>query len=113
MELINMLVDIIIVILLVSGIFFFTMGVIGLIRFPDVYSRMHATTKCDTLGTGLVLLALILAQPLTVASAKIFFIILFIWITNPTTAHIIAKAAYKTDISHSDETEIVDHVREE
>ena len=48
MELINMLVDIIIVILLVSGIFFFTMGVIGLIRFPDVYSRMHATTKCDT-----------------------------------------------------------------
>ncbi len=109
----GVIIDFIVIALLILGIFFFTVGVIGLIRFPDVYSRMHATTKCDTLGAGLVLFALILAQPFTVASAKIFFIILFIWITNPTTAHIIAKAAYKTDIKCTEETEVIDHCKGE
>lgn len=43
-----------------AGIFFFMAGTIGLLRFPDAFSRLHAITKADTLGLGLVILGLIL-----------------------------------------------------
>jgi multicomponent Na+:H+ antiporter subunit G len=91
----------IIIVLLVAGVFFFLVGVAGLLRLPDVYSRMHATTKCDTLGAGLILLALVLHSlntGLFNASVKLIIMILFIWITNPTAAHVIARAAYRNKI---------------
>jgi multicomponent Na+:H+ antiporter subunit G len=68
-----------------------------LLRLPDVYNRLHATTKCDTLGAGLVLLSLAL-QSTTVIGIRLALLILFILITNPTAAHLIARAAYKTGI---------------
>ncbi|WP_350343302.1 monovalent cation/H(+) antiporter subunit G [Proteinivorax hydrogeniformans] len=81
--------------LLLAGAFFFLVGTIGLLRMPDVYSKMHATTKCDTLGAGLILLGLMVYShgELDVA-IKLFLVIVFIWLTNPTAAHIIAKADY-------------------
>ncbi|NLC12299.1 MAG: monovalent cation/H(+) antiporter subunit G [Firmicutes bacterium] len=79
--------------LIILGIFFFCVGVIGLLRFPDVYTRLHATTKCDTLGAGLVLLGLAL-QTNFFTAIKLLLLIIFIWLTNPTGAHIIAKVAY-------------------
>lgn len=88
-------VDILITVLLVSGCFFFLVGTVGLIRLPDAFTRMHATTKCDTLGAGLLLLALIVHQGFSITSLKLLIILIFIWITNPTAAHIIAKAAYQ------------------
>ena len=89
-----MIVDIIIVLLIVSGLFFFFVGVVGLIRMPDVFTRMHATTKCDTMGAGLVFLGLIIWQGFTLVSFSILLILVFVWITNPTAAHAIAKSAY-------------------
>ncbi|MEN1759121.1 monovalent cation/H(+) antiporter subunit G [Anoxynatronum sibiricum] len=83
-----------IVILLAGGLFFFLVGTMGLLRLPDAFTRMHATTKCDTLGAGLVLVALIVHQGFHMISLKLLVILVFIWITNPTAAHIIAKAAY-------------------
>jgi multicomponent Na+:H+ antiporter subunit G len=88
----------IIIILLAAGIFFFLVGVAGLLRLPDVYCRMHATTKCDTLGAGLILLALALHSGFTNASVKLLFMILFIWLTNPTAAHVISQAAYRNKV---------------
>lgn len=88
----------IIIFVLAAGIFFFLVGVVGLLRLPDVYSRMHATTKCDTLGAGLILFALVLYSGFSNASVKLLFMILFIWITNPTAAHVIARAAYRNKI---------------
>ncbi|MDW7651259.1 MAG: monovalent cation/H(+) antiporter subunit G [Bacillota bacterium] len=85
----------IIILFLAAGVFFFFIGVIGLLRLPDVYSRMHATTKCDTLGAGLILFALVLYSGFTNASVKLLFMIAFIWLTNPTAAHVIARAAYR------------------
>lgn len=85
----------IIIITLALGIFFFIVGVAGLLRLPDVYSRMHATTKCDTLGAGLILFALVLYSGFSGASVKLLLMIAFIWITNPTAAHVIARAAFK------------------
>lgn len=50
--------------LLVSGAFFFLAGTVGLLRFPDIYCRLHALTKADNLGLGLVVLGLIV-QPMS------------------------------------------------
>lgn len=84
------------IILLIGGSFFFLVGTIGLIRLPDAFTRMHATTKCDTLGAGLILVSLMIYQGFHMISLKLFIILLFIWLTNPTAAHIIAKAAYNS-----------------
>lgn len=83
--------------LIFAGVFFFAVGVLGLLRFPDVYTRLHATTKCDTLGAGLILIGLALQGSLTVI-VKLAIIVLLIWITNPTAAHVISRAALKSGI---------------
>lgn len=90
----EIVVNIIILLFLISGIFFFFVGVVGLLRMPNVFSRMHATTKCDTMGAGLVFAGLIMWQGVSFISANILLILIFVWITNPTAAHAIAKAAY-------------------
>jgi len=81
----------------VGGLFFLFVGTFGLLRLPDVYNRLHATTKCDTLGAGLVLLSLALQSSLTVG-IRLALLIIFILVTNPTAAHVIARAAYKTGL---------------
>lgn len=77
-----------------GGLFFFFVGTVGLIRLPDVFSRMHATTKSDTLGAGLIIISAMLYLGFDIASVKLLFVLIFIWITNPTAAHIISKAVY-------------------
>lgn len=90
-------IDIISIISLVGGLFFLSVGTVGLLRLPDVYNRLHATTKCDTLGAGLLLLSLALQSSLAVA-IRLVLLAVFILITNPTAAHVIAKAAYKIGV---------------
>jgi len=90
----NILVELIILV----GLFFFITGTIGLLRFPDFYSRMHATSKCDTLGLSLIIIGLALYQGINIATIKIIFIAIFVFITNPTGAHAIARAAFKCGI---------------
>jgi len=82
----------------IVGLFFLAVATIGLLRLPDVYNRLHATTKCDTLGAGLVLLSLALQSELAVA-VRLALLIVFIVITNPTAAHVIARAAYRIGIN--------------
>ncbi|MEA1908786.1 MAG: monovalent cation/H(+) antiporter subunit G [Euryarchaeota archaeon] len=88
------IINVLTVTLLLIGAFFMLAGTIGFVRFPDFYSRMHATGKCDTLGEGLMLVALIIYGGATFVSVKILFLILFILLANPTSTHAIAKAAY-------------------
>lgn len=59
-----------------TGIFFFIAGTIGLIRFPDAYSRLHAITKADTLGLGLVIFGLIMQSD----SIRSVVLMLSIWV---------------------------------
>jgi multicomponent Na+:H+ antiporter subunit G len=92
-----MLLNIISSVLIFFGVFFFAVGVIGLLRLPDVYTRLHATTKCDTLGAGLILLGLFLQGNIFIA-IKLLLIIILLWIANPTAAHVIAKASYYSGI---------------
>jgi len=89
--------EVIIFILLIASGFFFSVGTIGLLRMPDTFTRMHATTKSDTLGAGLALVALMIYRGLDAVTLKLIFILLFVWITTPTAAHIIAKATYNQD----------------
>lgn len=77
--------------LMSGGLFFFIIGSIGLIRFPDALTRAHGAAKCDTLGALLCVLSLLTQVGITGAAFKLVLIILFIWITNPTATHLIAR----------------------
>jgi multicomponent Na+:H+ antiporter subunit G len=86
-------------ILIIAGVFFFTTSTIGLLRFPDCYTRMHATGKGDTLGSLLTLAGLALytldtglSVDSVLMSIKTMFIAVFIFVVNPTATHAIAKA---------------------
>jgi multicomponent Na+:H+ antiporter subunit G len=81
----------------ISGGFFFLMvGSIGLIRLPDVYNRMHAVGKCDTLGNGLMLIGLILFMINDFGSVvKLALIAALVITINPVITHIMAKTAYE------------------
>lgn len=81
---------------LLTGLFFFAAGTLGLLRFPDVLTRMHATTKCDTLGAGLVLVGLMFFPGGVYLRLKLALVIAFLWLTNPTAAHYMARAVYRS-----------------
>jgi multicomponent Na+:H+ antiporter subunit G len=96
--LLNQVLSFLALISLGGGLFFLFVGTVGLLRLPDVFNRLHATTKCDTLGAGLILLSLAL-QSSAAVGIRLILLALFILITNPTAAHVIARAAYKTGIT--------------
>lgn len=81
----------------IGTLLFFT-SAIGLIRLPDVYTRMHAATIGDTLGLGMIIAGAILEEGATLASIKMLIIIIFVFLTNPTAAHAMARAAYKNGV---------------
>lgn len=79
---------------LFGGFFFLFVGVVGLLRLPDVYTRMHAMGKCDTLGAGLILVALMLLIWDVTNITKLILILAMIATINPIITHLIAKTAY-------------------
>jgi len=86
---------------ILGGLFFFLVGTIGIIRFPDVLSRIHAAAKCDTLGALLCLTGLIIFNGFNMISLKILLVLIFIWVTNPTASHLIGKAEYIRTNTHN------------
>jgi len=98
-------------ILITIGVLFDIFGCIGLVRFPDVYNRLQASTKCVTLGTILLLFGVALISGLGPISAKAIICGLFILITSPTAAHAIAKGAYSSGVKLWDKS-IVDKYAE-
>ncbi len=89
-----MLLEYIAIFFLMGGLFFLVVGVVGLIRLPDVYNRMHAMGKCDTLGAGLVLIGLMLLIMDITNITKLILIGIMIATINPIVTHLIAKTAY-------------------
>jgi multicomponent Na+:H+ antiporter subunit G len=79
--------------LLVAGGFFCIVGALGMLRMPDLYTRMHAASVVDTLGAGLVLLGLLLQAGWTLVAVKLLMIALIIFFASPTATHALAKAA--------------------
>ena len=89
---------IIAVILIVAGLFFLTVSSIGLLRFPDFYTRTHAVGKSETLGTILTLTGLAIYNGWELSTFKILFIIAFVVVANPTATHAIARAALRSGL---------------
>ena len=86
----------VVVVLASAGAFFFLVGTLGLLRFPDFYARTHAATKCDTVGAGAVLLALALLRGLQPDVMKLILLAGLVLLSSPTAAHALARAAYRT-----------------
>ncbi len=87
-----------VVALLVGGVFFGLVAVVGLLRLPDLYTRAHAASKSDTLGAVLSFAAVALVFGADFATAKVVFLLVFMFVTNPTAAHAITRAAFDQGI---------------
>ena len=85
-----------------GGSAFSLIGGIGLLRMPDFYTRAHAASLTDTLGATLILLGLGIYNGLDLVSVKLFIIFLFLYLTSPTAAHALVKAAYSKGLEAPD-----------
>jgi multicomponent Na+:H+ antiporter subunit G len=85
-------------IFILIGLLFDIFGCVGLIRLPDVYNRLQATTKCVTLGTCGILLGTIIIKGLGATAIKAFLCILFLILTSPAAAHALAKGAHASGV---------------
>jgi multicomponent Na+:H+ antiporter subunit G len=94
--------------LIIAGVLFDLSGCVGLVRLPDVYNRIQASTKCVVLGTTLILLGSMAWLGSPQAAVKGLICILFILITSSTAAHALARAAYRSDVELW-ERSVVDH----
>ena len=90
--------EIAVLVLAVVGVFFAVVAVVGLVRLPDLYTRAHSTSKSETLGAVLVLAAVAIAFEGTLSTLKVVLLLLFMFLTNPTAAHAIVRAAAEQDI---------------
>jgi len=82
-----------IIVIALAGAFFGGVAAVGIVRLPDVYTRAHAASKSDTLGAVLTVGAAALALQTGLSTAKAVFLLLFMFLTNPTAAHAIVRAA--------------------
>lgn len=79
--------------LLMGGSFFALVGGIGVLRLPDVFTRMHASGITDTLGAGLILTGLMVEAGFTMVTVKLILVLAFLWFTSPVSTHALARSA--------------------
>jgi multicomponent Na+:H+ antiporter subunit G len=97
--------DIIVVALLIFGLVFFTGGAVGILRFPDFYTRLHPAGKLDTMGSLLMMMALALfnlhhlSLATLLTSLKILLIVVFFFLSSPTAIHGIVDAGVRAGLS--------------
>ncbi len=90
--------------IIVIGLVFDFFGCLGLIRFPDVYTRLQASAKCVTLGTCGILFGLFICTGFTATGIKALLCIVFILLTAPVSAHALARGAYRSGVRPCDKT---------
>jgi multicomponent Na+:H+ antiporter subunit G len=86
------LVDLFSIVAISIGVFFFLAGIAGLLRFPDALSRLHALTKADNLGLGLVVLGLLPRSDSLLAALKLIAIWALVQLAGATTAQLVGRA---------------------
>ena len=97
--------DIVVTLLLFCGLIFFTGGAIGIIRFPDFYSRLHPAGKLDTMGSLFMMIGLALfnlhhlSLDSLLTSLKIILIMVFVFISSPTAIHGIVDAGVNAGLT--------------
>ena len=83
--------------------------VVGLYRFHYVLNRLNVAAKCDTFGILLSFASLIVIYGWNIASLKIFLILIFLWIANPVSGHLIAHLEVATNPNIKEECEVIHH----
>lgn len=86
-------IDILSWILLLAGSYFFVVGAVGLVRMPDVFSRMHGASVKETLGSGLLIAGMMLQAGFGQVSGKLFILGALFFLTAPVAAHALGQAA--------------------
>ena len=81
-------------VLAVAGVLFFLAGTLGLLRFPDIYTRIHALTKADNLGLGLICLGAAVQSASLMTALKLLLIWIFVLLAAATGASLIAQTAH-------------------
>ena len=94
--------DILVWACLVGGGLFSVIGGVGLLRMPDFYTRTHAASLTDTMGATLILLGLAIHNGIDLVTVKLVIIFLFLFLTSPTAAHALVKAAYSKGLEAPD-----------
>jgi multicomponent Na+:H+ antiporter subunit G len=92
------MIDWIVFIFLITGALFILISAIGILRLPDLFMRMHATTKTNSIGIALILVGTMMAFPQVTNVLKGLMIIIFIYLTSPLGAHMIGKAGLITNV---------------
>ncbi len=90
-----MIIDVLSWTCLLAGGFLGVSGGIGILRFPDFFTRLHAAGVTDTLCAALILVGLMMQAGLGLVMVKLVFIFLFLSLTSPTATHALARAALR------------------
>ena len=91
------MIDVVSSLLIVAGVGFYLAGSIGLLRLPELYARLHALTKADNLGLGLLTAGLMLQSPDRLYALKLLLIWLAVLAASATSAHLIARHARRRE----------------
>lgn len=89
------MIDTLAILAIFSGLFFFLSGSIGLLRLPDLFSRLHALAKADNVGLALVALGAIILEPAVINDFKIVIIWLLVMAASAISSHLVARHALR------------------
>jgi multicomponent Na+:H+ antiporter subunit G len=92
------MIDILGMVLIGIGLFFDLMGCVGLVRMPDLYNRLQASTKCVTFGTCSILAGVFVMTGFNATGIKAILCIVFVLLTSPVAAHALARAAHRSGL---------------
>ena len=93
----SMLLDVFSIAAIVAGAFFYLAGTVGLLRFPDAYTRLHALTKADNLGLVLVVVGLLPQVGSVLAALKLILVWLLVMLSSAAVSQLIARSARRQD----------------
>jgi len=82
--------------LVLGGCFFILVGALGLIRMPDIFTRLHAGGVMDTMGAGMLLAGLMFQTGLSLVTVKLALVLAFVWFSSPISTYALARAALKS-----------------
>jgi multicomponent Na+:H+ antiporter subunit G len=89
---------VLVALVLLGGVFFQVVAALGVVRLPDVYTRLHAVSKAETLGVLLTLAAIGLSTGLSLTTVKVAFVASFLLLAAPTATHAITRAALRLGV---------------
>ncbi len=92
-DMLRVAIDVLSGVMILAGAFFILVGAIGIIRMPDVFTRMHAASVMETAGAGLLLVGLMIQAGPTLLTLKLLFVLALFLLTAPVATHALAQAA--------------------